>query len=200
MNKFLTILFIGRSGCGKSTQAELLRKYLKERGGKVVYVYAGEVLRQIAAENSLTGNLVKEVIEKGQLVPDFLAIFSWMKALVERFNERDEHLIFDGSPRSRNEAQILDEALEFYGRKNVFPILLDIERQEAFNRLKLRGRADDTEEAINHRLDFYDKYVASAVDYYKNESKNKLRVVNANPRDIKKIHQDILGILKTRKL
>lgn len=194
-SKFLTILLMGRSGCGKGTQAELLKNVLEERAGKgsALYVYTGEELRKMAQQKETqTGQLLElKVMEAGIKAPDFLAIAAWGSVLINKLTP-GLHLILDGSPRTVLEARILDEAFEFYDRKNVLPILLDVSRKESFSRLKARGRFDDTDETINNRLDYYEKYVVPAIEYYKNKSKNKLIVIDANPRDIQKIHQDII--------
>lgn len=198
MNKFFAIMLIGRSGCGKGTQAELLMDFFKKREEETIYIYTGEHLRNLASQTNLAGKLIKErVMEQGGLTPTAFAIYSWTKDLIEKF-QGNAHLIFDGSPRTKNEAIIMDEAFEFYGFQNIRPILIDVSREEAFKRLKSRARFDDTDETINHRLDYFEKDVAPAIEYYKNESKNKLHIVDGNPRDVNKIHLDILKILNPK--
>ena len=198
MNNFLTILLIGRSGCGKGTQAELLVDFFKKRGEQVIYIYTGEHLRELSEQNNLTGKFIAErIMKQGGLTPTAFAVYSWTKDLIEKFQGKT-HLIFDGSPRTKNEAVIMDEIFEFYGLRDVYPVLIDVSREEAFKRLKARARFDDTDESINHRLDYFEKDVAPAIDYYKGESKNKLRVVDGNPRDIDKIHSDVLKILNPK--
>lgn len=198
MNKFFAIMLIGRSGCGKGTQAELLIDFFKKRREETIYIYTGEHLRELSQENNLTGKLITErVMKQGGLTPTAFAVYSWTKDLIEKFQGKT-HLIFDGSPRTKNEAIIMDEVFEFYELKNVYPVLIDIAREEAFKRLKARARFDDTDESINHRLDYFEKDVAPAIEYYKNESKNKLCAVDGNPRDVNLIHQNILKILNLK--
>lgn len=198
MNKFFAITLIGRSGCGKGTQALLLINFFKKRKEETIYIYTGEHLRNLASQTNLAGKLIKErVMKQGGLTPTAFAIYSWAKDLIEKFQGKT-HLIFDGSPRTRNEAIILDEALEFYRLQNIYPVLIDVSREEAFERLKSRARFDDTDKSINHRLDYFEKDVAPAIEYYKSESKNKLRVVDGNPHDVNLIHQNILKILNLK--
>lgn len=198
MSNPITVLLLGRSGCGKGTQAELLKKFLEKRGGNgsAIYIYTGEELRKIIKRKKTytTDLLDKKIMKGGGKAPDFLAIHAWAHAFINKLKPK-KHLIIDGSPRTVIEARVLDEAFEFYGRKNVFPALIEITRKEAFLRLKKRGRFDDTDKAINRRLDFYEKYVKPTTEYYKTKSKNKLRSVDGNPRDIRKIHQNILTAL-----
>ncbi len=101
-------------------------------------------------------------------------------------------MVIDGSPRTALEAKVLDGAFDFYKRENIKPILIDVSPEEVRARLLARGREDDTEEQIKHRLAYYEKYVAPAVEYYRKESKNKLIVVDGNPHDVNLIHKNIL--------
>ncbi len=66
----------------------------------------------------------------GNKAPDFIAIWAWAKELIYSAKP-NQHIIFDGSPRTPLEAKALDEALEFYERKNVKPILIDVSQEEA---------------------------------------------------------------------
>lgn len=191
-------MLIGRSGCGKGTQAEFLIDFFKKRREETIYIYTGEHLRELSQENNLTGKLITErVMKQGGLTPTAFAIYSWTKDLIEKFQGKT-HLIFDGSPRTKNEAIIMDEVFEFYGLQDIYPVLIDVSREEAFKRLKSRARFDDTDESIKHRLDYFEKDVAPAIEYYKDESKNKLRAVDGNPRDVYKIHSDVLKILNLK--
>lgn len=194
------VLFIGRSGSGKDTQAELLQKTLEGRFGEgsVLYIYTGEHLRELSEkhEEVFIAKLLKEkVMDVGGKAPDFLACWAWSEDIIYKLKS-GQHTIFSSSPRTALEAKVMDEMFEFFDRKNVFPILVDVAREEAFWRLKNRGRADDTDQGINARLDFYEKYVAPVPEYYETESPNKLIRIDGNPRDIQKIHQDILKALR----
>ncbi len=196
MQKPLTFLFFGRSGCGKGTQAKLLQEYLekKDRESNVLYVYVGDKMRELSGRDSLTAKLANEILLAGEKEPDFLAIWAWSDELVEKLKQ-NTHLIIDGSPRTLLEAKILDEAFEFYERKNIKPILINVSSEEVMARMLDRKREDDTEEQIKNRLAYYEKYVAPAVEYYRNESKNKLIIVDGNPHDVNLIHVNILKAL-----
>lgn len=195
----LNLIFIGRSGAGKGTQAGLMKEFLEKRDGKesVFYIYTGEHLRALIKNNPdlETSKFVDEKVMKGgNKAPDFMAIWVWAKELIYNAGT-NQHIIFDGSPRTPLEAKALDEALEFYERKNVRPIFLNVTSKEARERMLKRDRKDDTEEQIKNRLAYYEKYVAPAVEYYRYESKNKLFVINGNSHNIAVIHRDILAAL-----
>jgi adenylate kinase family enzyme len=196
MDNPLTFLFIGRSGCGKGTQVELLRKYFEDKDGRdsVVYVYAGQRMRDlIEKSDSFTSKLANKIMMTGGKQPDFFAIWAWSNELIDKLKE-NTHLIIDGSPRTLLEARVLDEAFDFYKRKEIRPILLDVSYDWAAQRLKERGRFDDTEERIKKRFEYFDKYVVPAIEYYEKESKNRLIRVNGE-QSIKKVHKDIMETL-----
>ncbi len=196
MQKSYIFLLFGRSGCGKGTQAKLLMDYFEKKDGKdsALYIYAGEKFRELSDYDSLTAKLTKEILLVGDKVPDFLAIWVWSNEMVEKMRE-NLHLVIDGSPRTALEAKALDETFEFYKRENIKPVLIDVSPEEIRVRLLNRKREDDTEKQIVHRLAYYEKYVAPAVEYYRKESKNKLIVVDGNPHDVNLIHKNILAAL-----
>lgn len=196
MQKSLTFVLIGRSGSGKGTQAELLKKFLEKKDGEgsVFYTYAGKELRQLIKDDpeSGIGKLVDEKVMKlGGKAPDFLAVWSWTKEFVSRFKP-NQHIIVDGSPRTKLEAMALDEAFNFLNREIVFPLLIDVSPEEVRGRMIIRERQDDTENQIKNRLAYFEKYVVPAVEYYRNESKNKLIEIDGNPHDPNLIHKNII--------
>lgn len=194
MNQPITVFFMGFSGCGKDTQAGLLKAFLEKRDGadSVFYIYTGDELRKLVKEPFYTAKKIQEeVLGPGRKAPDFLAVYAWANILIPRFEPR-QHLLFSSSPRTLLEAKILDDMAEFYGREEVYPVFLNVLREEAFQRLKKRGRPDDTDEVINNRLDYFDVKVRPAVEYFRRESANRLVEIDGNPHDAKKIHRDIL--------
>ena len=168
-NKQKTFIFIGRSGCGKGTQIDLLTKELGKKIPeiKINYISTGNDLREFWKGDTYTHKLSKEIVENGELQPEFLVTYLWGKDLVEKM-EGNEHLILDGTPRQVNEAEVLDSAIRFYKRKNPTVIYLDVSRQWSIDRLLGRGRGDDTLDNINDRLDWFEKDVVPAIEYLKN--------------------------------
>ncbi|PIR72256.1 MAG: hypothetical protein COU42_01940 [Candidatus Nealsonbacteria bacterium CG10_big_fil_rev_8_21_14_0_10_36_24] len=218
-SKPLNFTLIGRSGSGKGTQAKLLI----ERFGNLFYVYTGDLFRDLAKANTDTGKRIKKIIKEGGLPFDELATTLWMYKIAYNVKE-NQGILFDGSPRRLDEAKVIDEFMEFLERKeNTYNILLDISREEAFNRLikrrickkcerlipwvgefkklkvcdkcggELITRPDDSSKAINNRLDFYDKRVTEVVDYYKKQ--NRLIEINGE-QSIEDVFQDILKAIR----
>lgn len=190
----MVFFFLGFSGSGKDTQAELLKEFLEKRDGEglVLWISTGDILRDMVAKGSYAGGVIdKKLLKAGELAPPFLATFFWAEAAIRELKE-DQHLIFPSSPRTSEEARNLDDFAAFFDRKSVFPIFLELTREEAFERLIGRGREDDTPETINHRLDYFEREVMPAIKYFQKESPNKLVRIDGNPRDVQKIHQEIL--------
>ncbi len=210
-------IFLGRAGSGKGTQAELLVKKLG-----LIYIGSGELLRERAKIQDFTGQKTDTALKRGELATS-LIVALWINRLEEIKQQQDDKfkgIIFDGSPRKIIEAQLLDEALKWYEwDKNIKVLLIDISRQEAFNRLtkrricqqcgqlipfvgrykelencdkcggELEVRADDTPEAINVRLNLYEQEVVPAIEFYK--QKGLLVKINGE-QSIEDVHQEIL--------
>lgn len=184
-SKKSTVILLGRSGCGKGTQADLL---VKAFGFK--YIESGSILRHFAKKRTFSGRKLKQTMEKGYFAPTFLLPYLWVGYL-EKFTDH-YNIIFDGSPRTLIEAELLDQALEWYDRKDYVVLLLDISRKEAFRRLIERRRNDDTARSVNRRLDLFDKEVVSALNFFK--KKNKLIKIFGE-QTIEKVHQEIVRVL-----
>ena len=71
-----TIIFIGRSGCGKGTQRELLKKYIQKNdpGRQIFELETGARFREFVKEDSYSAKLTKQIIDNGGLLPSFLPI------------------------------------------------------------------------------------------------------------------------------
>ena len=195
-----TFIFIGRSGCGKGTQAELLIAQLKEKGyvsdaNPLFYIETGNKFRDFISKTSHSSRLAKEVMDRSERQPDFLAVWMWSDLLVTNLMG-DEHIIFDGTPRSLSEATVLDTALRFYGRANPTVIYLDVSNDWSRERLMARGRADDkTAGDIAKRLAWFESDVQPAIDFYANNPAYHFVKVNGE-QPIEAVHEAIMAELK----
>jgi len=161
-----TIIFFGKQGSGKGTQANLLHRRLEQNGGKVFHFQTGNAFRDFSTGGSYTSNLVKESLPGGHIQPLFIAVWLWADAFVKNLSG-GEHLIADGFPRRVMEAQILDAAFELYGRKEVDVVNLTLDNDIALERMLQRGRADDTKEGISERLEWHDREATPVVEYFR---------------------------------
>ncbi len=163
-----TLVFIGRSGCGKGTQAALLEKYLTEKGGEILRLGTGDFARSRAQKNTLTGRWIKSILDAGGFFPSWLASGLLLEMIEPNLISNEQVLLLDGSPRRLFEAQVLDEFMNYLHRSPVRPIYLDISEKESRRRLMARGRSDDTAEAIENRCAWFTKEVLPMLDYYGN--------------------------------
>lgn len=174
-----TCIFIGRSGCGKGTQAKRLIEKLESLPDKIpaVYIETGRVFREFITGPAYTQQLAREVIEVGGRQPDFLAVWNWASTLIKETTGR-EHIIFDGAPRSPLEAGVVDTAMKYYKRQTPAIVYLNVSKNWAFERLKGRGRHDDDDAKINNRLAWFDRDVLPTLEYYKQNSEYRFLDIN----------------------
>jgi adenylate kinase len=141
------LLMFGPPGSGKGTQAARLAERRK-----MVHISTGEMLRAAMAAKTELGQRVKSLVDAGDLVPDAL-----MLDLVEnRLAEVDaqEGFLLDGFPRTVAQAEGLFEKLGDDGALDGV-LRLSVPDDELVRRALARGRVDDSEETIRHRLDVY---------------------------------------------
>lgn len=195
-----TVIFFGASGSGKGTQSELLKKYFEESDSsrKVLYLETGDRFREFVSHNdSYSAKRTQELMNKGELLPEFLPIWAWSSFLIDQFTG-EEHLIFDGLARRQYEAPILRSALQFYRRDNVHVIYLKTTREVVEGRLLERARADDTPEDIKERLDWFYENTYPAIEYFKEETGYHFIEVDGE-KSIEDIHKDVADIFENHR-
>ena len=187
-----TFIFMGRSGCGKGTQADLLKKYLKEKdpNAEIFYIETGANFREFVKGQKYSNQLANKIYKNGERQPDFLAIWMWAHIILNDF-KGTEHVFFDGITRSLPEAMAFTTALEFYERKATV-IFINVSREWSEARLLARGRADDKSEAeVIKRLNWFDRDSVPALGYFKvNDRYNVLQV--DGEKTIEEVHYDIV--------
>ncbi|MDD4989545.1 MAG: nucleoside monophosphate kinase [Candidatus Pacebacteria bacterium] len=192
-----TFIMIGRSGCGKGTQADLLLAYLKEKTGMEGYhLETGKKFREFIKTEGYTADLAREIINTGRLQPEFLAIWNWTSSVIENLKP-DMNLVIDGAPRKLFEAEVLNLALEFYKRENPVVLFLNVSENWARERLMARQRGDDKLEGINRRLAWYETEVLPVVEFFKKKKSYGFLEINGE-QSIEKVQADILSGLKLK--
>ena len=190
-----TVIFIGRSGCGKGTQAALLMdRFHKHDVDKrqILYVETGERFRQFIRGEGFSAKLSQQVYKKDLRQPDFLGCFMWASMLVEELDEH-MHIVFDGAPRSAPEAALVTTALQFYKREKPTVIYINVSRKWSEERLLARGRSDDkTLDKINKRLNWFDEDVLPAIEYFKKDKFYRYIEINGEQK-IEKVFADLVA-------
>ncbi len=188
-----TAIFIGRSGCGKGTQAKLVADVLTAGGvnpADIANVSSGDLFRAFAKEGGYTQDRVKSAMNAGLRQPDFLAVRLWGNYLVEHYRP-SLHLLLDGMPRSHAEARLLETALRFYERNPIDVVHLKVSNEWSINHLKNRQRQDDSSlDIIKQRLAFYEDDVLDAIDYYRGSPHVRFSEVNGE-QTIEQVHAEV---------
>ncbi len=189
-------IFLGRSGCGKGTQADLLMSHLCNTGDKLcktLHVESGAALREYVKGDSYTQKKTKFVMENGFLVPESVVVYLWMNYLASNFTGT-ENIVFDGCPRKLREAQLLNDALTFYEIKNPMVICINVSKDWSEKRLLGRARKDDSPESIKKRLEWFETEVMPTVNYYKGNPYYKFIDINGE-QPIEEVQNEILAKL-----
>jgi adenylate kinase len=165
----LNLVLFGPPGAGKGTQAEFLIKAFD-----LIHLSTGDLLRSEIAAGTQLGLEAKSFMDKGELVPDSVVI-GMIKAKLEA-NKDAKGFIFDGFPRTVDQAEALDTLLN----ENETPISamlsLSVDKQELIDRLlsrgKVSGRADDQDQSvIENRITVYGEKTLPLIEYYKPQGK-----------------------------
>ncbi|MFA6177650.1 MAG: nucleoside monophosphate kinase [Candidatus Paceibacterota bacterium] len=189
-----TFVFFGIVGSGKGTQVKLLMDFLKEKDGKeCVYTSTGDEYRKLMESSSYAGNIVKDSLNRGELQPNFLTNAIVANILTTSLTN-EKNLIADGYPRTINQSEAFAEMMNFYKREDVKIIYIELGKEEAVKRLKLRARHDDTDEGIAKRFDEYVNNVIPAMDYFKGKVDYTIYTINGE-QSMENVHKDIIKAL-----
>ena len=157
------LLIVGPQGSGKGTQGVRIAETFG-----IPVVSTGDIFRANIKGGTELGQKVTAILDRGDLVPDELT----GEIVRDRLAKDDaaNGFLLDGYPRNTAQVGHLEEFLAGRGESLDAVILLDVPRDESISRLSLRaieqGRSDDTEEAIAHRLDIYERETAPIIDVY----------------------------------
>ena len=211
------IVLMGAPGAGKGTQARLLQERLH-----LPQISTGDIFRALKTADTPLAQEVRDIMERGQLVPDELTI-QLVKERTAKDDCRDGYIL-DGFPRTPAQAASLEKLAAEQG-KQIVPIQIEISYDllekrmtgrrncpvcnEIYNiyfkpprhdnvcdlhpEAQLVHRADDNSETVRARLATYEKQTRPLLEYY--ESKNLLRTVEGN-RNTESIYRDIEQIVK----
>jgi adenylate kinase len=157
-------LIVGPPGVGKGTQAARI----SEAFG-IPTISTGDIFRSNIAQGTELGKQVKAIVDAGDYVPDSLT-----NALIQdrlQSADAEQGFLLDGYPRTPDQVQHLDALLAANGHALDAVIRLLADREEIVRRLRKRaleqGRADDSEEAIRHRQEVYQRETEPVVAMYR---------------------------------
>ena len=159
----MRLLLIGPPGAGKGTQAVSIAEHFG-----VGHISSGDLLRRHVAEGTSIGRTIQQYIKRGDLVPDGI-VMDVLRKPVEAASQSGGYVL-DGFPRTVEQAEAAYLVAKDLGASVQVALYLYVPREELIRRVLARGRetgrADDTEEVINHRLQVFDEHTLPMLDYY----------------------------------
>jgi adenylate kinase len=214
----VNIILLGPPGAGKGTQAKLIED---KHGMK--QLSTGDMLRAAVAQGTETGRKAKEIMDRGELVPDAVVV----GIISDRLEQPDitKGFILDGFPRNEAQAVALDQMLAGKGLKLDAVIEMKVDDEALVERITGRytcakcgkgyhdrfekpkvasvcdvcggtefsRRADDNEKTVRDRLSVYNKQTAPLVHYY--GGRGTLKTIDGMA-DIAEVTRQIEGVLK----
>ena len=154
----MRIIMLGGPGSGKSTYSKFLTKEFM-----IPHVYTGDMMRDLAQQDTEIGRKVKSALDKGDYV-DTQIVLDTLEARLQR-KDTMRGYVLDGFPRSMEQVKEMED-------RNIgfdHAVYLDVAEEEVIRRLMSRGRADDKPEIIKNRIKVYKKQTQPVIDYYKDK-------------------------------
>lgn len=179
------IIIFGPAGSGKSLQGQILAARNNWR-----WLSAGQILRDRHDPNIISDMHAGKLVEPG-------LVNSVMKAALERASDI-HRVILDGYPRMLEQAKWLVENQPTHNRSVEAVIVLDIDREIIFERLRIRGRLDDDRATVEKRLDSYEEEINPILEYMKEQNINIIHVDGSGK--VGEIHDLIMEELAKCKL
>ena len=188
----MKLIILGPPGAGKGTQAARI-----ELAYEIPQLSTGDMLRAAVAAGTETGRQAKDIMARGDLVPDDVVV----GIISERIQAADcaNGFILDGFPRNVSQARALDGVLVEKGVNLDAVIELAVDPEILIARILKRAqesadgpRDDDTEEALQHRLRVYEEQTAPVADFY--AEKGILRTLDGM-QEIDEVTQQIRSAL-----
>jgi len=156
------LLFLGPPGAGKGTQAQQLAA-----NHGLLHLSTGDLLRAEVQAGSPLGQEAEAVMARGELVSDALVLAIVRSRLEQQAATGGGGWLLDGFPRNLVQAQALGELLEELGQQIELVVLMELDDELLIQRLLGRGRADDNESVIRHRLTVYREQTAPLISHYR---------------------------------
>tara|TARA_A100001388_G_scaffold218135_1_gene168681 strand:- start:335 stop:907 length:573 start_codon:yes stop_codon:yes gene_type:complete len=189
----MNIVIFGPPGAGKGTQSKnIVEKY------KLYQLSTGDLLRKEIKNKTDLGLKISSIINSGELVSDKI-----VSDLIERFISNETYknkIIFDGYPRTLNQAKNLDNLLKKYNQKIDIVLKLSVTLATVKKRILERqiqeNRTDDNEEVAVKRYKTYENSSEPLLEYYKRS--NLLKIINGEA-SITEINTEIGGLIESIK-
>jgi len=142
----LNLVLLGPPGCGKGTQAELLSQKFK-----LHKLSTGELVRAEIESASELGKEIQSTVDSGNFPNDDI-IIGLIEAKVTQLVSEGKGIIFDGVPRTLNQAEKIDEMLKSVGSSISHVIELKVNEQTLIERISNRFTCVSCGAGYNHKF------------------------------------------------
>lgn len=161
----MRLVLLGPPGAGKGTQAQLLSDALN-----VPHISTGDLFRENISKGTELGRQAQEYMDAGNLVPTEVTA----NMVRDRLDQPDaeDGFLLDGFPRTIEQAELLQKMLEEKSTDLDAVINYNVSEDVVVERMLSRGRNDDNEDTIRHRLEVYRKETAPLIDHYQDKILN----------------------------
>jgi adenylate kinase len=164
----LNIVLFGPPGAGKGTQSDKLIGHYH-----LAHLSTGDMFRAHIKNDTALGKQVKQILADGKLVPDSITIDMLEEEAGKNADKKG--FIFDGFPRTVNQAIALDKFVLGKGQKIDIVIQLDVDQEIIKKRIAIRaevsGRSDDNADKLLSRIDEYFEKTIHVLPYYEEQGK-----------------------------
>ena len=163
----MNIILFGPPGAGKGTQAKYLVKKLNG-----YQISTGDILRYEIQKETFIGKKIINFMNEGKFVSDNIVNSLLKKHVFDP--QKKKKLIFDGYPRSLDQAKNLDILLSESNQKIDFIFFLNVKKEIILDRIKkrkiLENRSDDDLDTILKRYETYIEITKPVLDHYSKNS------------------------------
>jgi len=215
----MRLILFGAPGAGKGTQAKILSNLFQ-----IPHISTGDILRETAHKDTPLGNKARDIMNRGELVPDDIMIAIIKETLND--DKCKNGFILDGFPRTSGQAESLDQIIGELEQDHLVVIFITINDETVVSRLSSRRackecnaivnladisdhnlcpncnaqnslfqRQDDKEDVILHRINVYKKTTKPVLEYY--EDREKVIVVDGTD-SIDVVQESIMTLLKDK--
>lgn len=209
----MNLIIFGPQGSGKGTQADKLAEKFN-----LSHIETGQIFRDIAREDSASGEMIRKLIREGEVVPDDVTV-EILRHHVKQISDK-QGLILDSAPRTLGQIELVEKMMAEYGRKINKAIYISLPYKQSVARITKRylctacakplvlgrdvetssdncptcgglitQRADDTIEGITKRLDIFYAITVPVIEEYR--KKGILIEVDGN-QSVEEVFGDIV--------